>query len=52
MSDINLKGRDLLKLLDYTTEEIEYLIELAIKLKDEKKKGIAHDIHRGKTVAL
>ena len=52
MADINLKGRDLLKLLDYTTEEIEYLIDLAIKLKDEKKKGTPHDIHRGKTVAL
>ena len=52
MADINLKGRDCLKLLDYSPEEINYLIDLAIRLKDEKQKGIAHDIHRGKTVVL
>ena len=37
---ITLKGRSFLKLLDYTAEEIEYLLDLAAKLKDEKKKGI------------
>ena len=36
---MNLKNRNFLKLLDYTPEEIEYLIDLAIKLKKEKKKG-------------
>ena len=35
---MNLKGRDFLKLLDYTPEEIEYLIDLAAKLKAEKEK--------------
>ena len=34
---INLKGRHFLKLLDYTPEEILYLIDLAKKLKAEKK---------------
>ena len=37
---VNLKGRDFLKLLDYTAEEIEYLIDSAAKFKAEKKNGI------------
>lgn len=49
---INLKGRDFLKLLDYTREEIEYLIDLAAKLKLEKKAGIPHKLHTGKNIAL
>ena len=36
---MNLKGRDLLKLLDFTPEEIEYLIKLAEELKENKKSG-------------
>ena len=35
---VDLKGRDFLTLLDYEPEEIEYLIDLAKKLKDDKKK--------------
>lgn len=35
---MNLKGRDFLKLLDYTPEEITYLLDLAADLKDKKKK--------------
>ncbi len=49
---INLKGRDLLKLLDYTPEEIEYLIELSAELKAKKKAGIPHRLCEGKNVAL
>ena len=49
---INLKGRDFLKLLDYTSEEMEYLIDLAAKLKAEKKQGIPHKLHAGKNIAL
>ena len=49
---INLKNRDFLKLLDYTTEEIEYLIDLAAELKEKKKKGIPHRLCEGKNVAL
>ena len=37
---MNLQGRDFLKLLDYTPEEILYLIDLAAKLKEKKKKGV------------
>lgn len=49
---MNLKGRDFLKLLDFTTEEILYLLDLAAELKDRKKKGIPMDTLRGKNVAL
>ena len=31
---MNLKGRDFLKLLDYSGEEITYLIDLAAELKE------------------
>ena len=37
---VNLKGRSFLTLKDYSAEEIEYLVDLAIDLKDKKKKGI------------
>ena len=49
---MNLKGRDFLKLLDFTPEEITYLVDLAADLKDKKKKGIPVDTLRGKNVAL
>ena len=49
---MNLKGRDFLKLLDFTPEEIVYLLDLAADLKDKKKKGIPVDTLRGKNVAL
>ena len=49
---INLKGKDFLKLLDFSKEEIAALIELAEKLKAEKKAGIPHKLHEGKNIAL
>ncbi len=49
---INLKGKNLLKLLDYSPEEIGYLLDLASELKDKKKKGIPTEIHKGKNIAL
>ena len=49
---MNLKGRDFLTLLDYTPEEIAYLVDLAAELKAKKKAGILHDVLRGKNVAL
>ena len=49
---MDLKGRDFLKLLDFTAEEITYLLDLAAELKDKKKKGIPVDTLRGKNVAL
>ena len=49
---MDLKGRDFLKLLDYTSEEMEYLINLAADLKKKKKNGIPHDTLKGKNIAL
>jgi len=49
---MNLKGRHFLKLLDFTSEEIMYLVDLAAELKDKKKKGIPVDTLRGKNIAL
>ncbi len=46
------KGRSFLKLLDYTPTEIEALLDLSAELKAEKKAGIPHRIHTGKTIAL
>ena len=49
---MNLKGRDFLKLLDFTPEEIGGLIDLANELKAKKKNGIAHNTLQGKNIAL
>ena len=49
---MNLKGRNFLKLLDFTPEEITYLIDLSAELKEKKKKGIRHDVLAGKNIAL
>ena len=50
---VNLKGRDLLKMSDLTTEEVFYLLDLAADLKDKKKNGISvADHHTGKNIAL
>ena len=49
---MNLKGKDFLKLLDFTPDEIGYLIDRAAELKAQKKAGISHRIHEGKNVAL
>ncbi len=49
---MNLKKRHFLKLLDFTPEEIGGLIDLAAKLKEQKKKGISHALCAGKNIAL
>ena len=49
---MNLKGRNFLKIMDYTPEEILYLIDLAADLKKKKKEGILHDSLIGKNIAL
>ena len=49
---MNLHGRNFLKLMDYTTEEILYLIDLSEELKQKKKKGISHRYLEGKNIAL
>lgn len=49
---MNLKGRNFLKLLDFTPAELLYLLDLAAELKAKKKQGIPVDTLRGKNVAL
>ncbi len=49
---MDLKGKDFLKLLDFTGEEIEGLLELSAKLKAEKKAGVPHRLFEGKNIAL
>ncbi len=49
---MNLKGKNFLKLLDFSTEEISYLLDLSADLKNKKKKGIPHKYCEGKNVAL
>ena len=49
---MNLKGRNFLTLLDFTPEEIGYLLDLAADLKAKKKAGVPHATCAGKSVAL
>ncbi|MFN8209623.1 MAG: ornithine carbamoyltransferase [Bacteroidales bacterium] len=49
---INLKNRNFLKLLDFTPEEIMYLLDLSAKLKKDKKSGREKQHLTGKNVAL
>ncbi len=49
---MNLKGKHFLKLLDLTNEEMAGLLDLAAKLKAEKKAGIPHKLHEGKNIVL
>jgi ornithine carbamoyltransferase len=49
---MNLKGKSLLSLLDYKPEEIQYLINLAKRLKEEKIQGIPHRHLEGKNIVL
>jgi ornithine carbamoyltransferase len=51
-SSMNLSGRDFIELTDYTTEEIHYLIDLAIELKRKQKNGEEYQPLKGKTVGL
>ena len=50
--EINLKGRNFLTLLDYTPEEIRYLLDLSHELKEKKKNGIPHRYLEGKNIVL
>ena len=49
---MNLKGKSFLKLLDFSPEEIEGLLDLAAELKAKKKAGIPHRLQEGKNIAL
>ncbi len=49
---VNLKGRSFLTLMDFTSEEIRYLIDFAHDLKSKKRAGINGDILKGKNIVL
>jgi ornithine carbamoyltransferase len=49
---INLKNRHLLTLLDFTTEEIQYLLDLSKQLKNDKLSGNEKQYHPGKNIVL
>lgn len=49
---VNLRGRSFLKLLDFTPEEINYLLDLSIEFKRMKNNGVEHKWLTGKQVVL
>ncbi len=49
---VNLKGRSFLTLMDFTPEEIRYMLDLAHDLKAKKRAGIPGETMKGKNVCL
>lgn len=49
---VNIKNKSFLTLKDFTKEEIEYLVELAAKLKADKKAGKEEQKMKGKNIVL
>ena len=49
---VNLSGRSFIKLLDFSTEEIEYLLALSKNFKDMKRAGVPHRYLEGKNIVL
>jgi ornithine carbamoyltransferase len=50
--ELSLKGRDFIALVDYTPEEIHYLLDLAIELKRKQKAGEIFQPLKGKTLGM
>ena len=49
---VNLKGRSFLTLMDFTPEEIRYMLDLAHDLKTKKRSGIQGEMLKGKNIVL
>lgn len=49
---VNIRGKNFLKLLDYSPEEIRYLLDLSKNFKDMKRAGIPHKYLEGKNIVL
>ena len=49
---VNIKGRSYLKLLDYTSEEIRYLLDLSKQFKNTKRNGVPHKDLENKNIVL
>ena len=47
---VNIKGRSYLKLLDYTSEEIRYLLDLSKQFKNMKRNGVPHKYLENKNI--
>ena len=52
ITKLNLHGRDFIEFTDYTKEEIEYLLDLAIDIKKKQKNGEVYQPLKGKTIGL
>lgn len=48
----NLKGKDFLTLADFTQEELMYLLEIALQLKEKQKTEAPHRLLEGKTLGM
>jgi len=49
---VNLKGRSFLTLMDFTPEEIRYMLDLAHDLKAKKRSGVFDHMLKGKNIVL
>ena len=49
---VNISGRSFLKILDFTPQEIRYLLDLAKNFKDLKRAGVPHKYLEGKNIVL
>jgi len=49
---VNLKGRSFLTLLDFTPQEIRYMLDLAMDLKRKKRAGIRGELLAGRNIVL
>lgn len=49
---VNLRGKSFLKLLDFSAEEIRYLLDLSKNFKDMKRAGVPHKYLEGKNIVL
>ena len=49
---VNISGRSFLTLLDYTPQEINYLLEMSAEFKRMKRNGVEHKLLPGKQIVL
>lgn len=52
LKELSLKGRDMIELDEYSTEEIQFLIDSAIEIKRKQKNGEVYQPLKGKTIGL
>lgn len=52
MKNEDFIGRDFLTWMDYSKDELTYILDTSINLKDKLRKGEAHEVLRGKTAMM